>query len=208
MEATSCDHVVVHVDPSCPFAWITERWLSEVERAGEIELEVRLLSLAVVNEHREIDAWYRTFNDRAWGPARVMAAIVDAHDVDAGRRFYEAFGERFHVQSGTGDDVDRDAVAADALADIGLPASLADAAADPAWDDQLRSLTRTAIDAVGLDVGVPLVTIDGEIASGPVLSRIPRGDGAVALYRATRVLAAEPGFVRYERQRVEDLQVA
>ncbi len=208
MEATVRDQVIVHVDPSCPFAWITERWLGEVEAAGVIDLEVRLLSLAVVNEHREVDAWYRTFNDRAWGPARVMAAVVDAHGTVAGRRFYEAFGQRFHVRSNTADDVDRDVVATDALADVGLSLDLAAAATDVAWDDELRSITHASIEAVGLDVGVPLVTIGGAIASGPVLSRIPTGEAAVAVFRAAQVLAGEPGFVRLERQRVGELHVA
>ena len=198
----------MHVDPSCPFAWITSQWLAEVERAGEIDLEVRLLSLAVVNEHRELDSWYREFNDRAWGPARVMNAVDDAHGAAAARRFYEAFGERFHVQLETADCVDRDAVAAYALADAGLTDGLIAASRDSQWDDELRSLTRAALVAVGLDVGVPITVIDGIATAGPVLSEIPRGDAAVALFHATRTLSRHPGFVRLERQRIGALQVA
>src|SRR5690349_5747087 len=137
---------VLYVDPSCPFAWITERWMAEVEAQRPIALRVRLLSLAAVNEHRDLDDWYRGFNDAAWAPVRVMAAVVAEHGEDAGRRFYEAFGQRFHVGSGTADEVDRVAVAADALADAGLPAGLIGAAADEAWDEQLRALTRAALE--------------------------------------------------------------
>jgi predicted DsbA family dithiol-disulfide isomerase len=208
MEATSEPTVTVHVDPSCPFAWITSRWLAEVERHRPIDLHVRLLSLSVVNEDRELDEWYRGFNDAAWAPSRVMAAAVDAHGEAAGRRFYEAFGNRFHVELGTADDVDRVAVAADALADAGLDADLLAAATDARWDDTLRSITRAALDPVGLDVGVPVVTIDGISASGPVLSEIPRGDAAVALLDAVRTLAAQRGFVRFERRRDGALQTA
>jgi hypothetical protein len=208
MEDTSVPTVVVHVDPSCPFAWITSRWLAEVERQQPIDLHIRLLSLSVVNEHRQLDDWYRGFNDAAWAPARVMAAVVDAHGELAGRRFYEAFGTRFHVALGTADEVDRVAVAAAALAAADLPADLVDAAADDGWDDNLRAITRRALEPVGLDVGVPVVTVDGIAASGPVLSEIPRGDAAVALLDAVRTLAVQRGFVRFERRRDGELQTA
>lgn len=198
--------VIVHVDPSCPFAWITSRWLAEVEQRRPIDLHIRLLSLSVVNEHRQLDDWYRGFNDAVWAPARVMAAVVDDHGEAAGRRFYEAFGNRFHVELGTADEVDRVAVAADALADADLPADLLAAATDARRDETLRSITSDALGPVGLDVGVPVVTVDGISASGPVLSEIPRGDAAVALLHAVRTLAAQRGFVRFERQRVGELQ--
>ncbi len=208
MEDNNVPTVVVHVDPSCPFAWITSRWLAEVEGQRPIDLHIQLLSLSVVNEHRQLDDWYRGFNDAAWAPARVMAAVVDGHGELAGRRFYEAFGNRFHVELGTADEVDRVAVAAHALADADLPADLIDAATAARWDATLRTITRDALDPVGLDVGVPVVTVDGVSASGPVLSEIPRGDAAVALLDAVRTLAAQRGFVRFERQRVGELQTA
>ena len=208
MEEEVRDRVIVYVDPSCPFAWITSRWLAEVERLGAIDLEVRLLSLSVVNEQRQLDAWYREFNDHAWGPARVMAATLATHGRVAGRRFYEAFGETFHVALDTADDLDRDAISASALVDAGLPADLIAAATDATWDDTLRAITSAAIDSVGLDVGVPVVAINGTISSGPVLSSVPRNEQAVALYDAMRTLAYEPGFMRMERARCGELQTA
>lgn len=200
------DRVVVFVDPSCPFAWITYCWLTEVERASAIQLTVRLLSLAVVNEHRDLDDWYRTFNNHAWAPARVMAAITELHDDTLARAFYEAFGERFHVLHGTGDEVDRRAVAVDALADAGLSETIIYASDDGRRDERLRTTTKSTLDRLGLDVGVPLVEINEVIASGPVLTAIPGGQRAADLYQAVRVLTAEPGFVRLERPRIGDLQ--
>lgn len=208
MDATSFDQVVVHVDPSCPFAWITFRWLSEVECNGSIDLDVRLLSLSVVNEHRTLDDWYRNFNDKAWAPARVMAAVREHHGDAAARRFYETFGERFHVQFATGDNVERRAVAAEALVAAGLPDASMDAADDPRWDDELRTATKQTLDRVGLDVGVPVVEIDGVMMSGPVMTAIPKGPEAVAVYDAVRVLARRPGFTRLERRRIGALQTA
>ncbi|MBI5089981.1 MAG: disulfide bond formation protein DsbA [Actinobacteria bacterium] len=207
MEDRSRDAVTVHVDPSCPFAWITSRWLAEVERAGLIDLELRLLSLSVVNEHRAIDAWYQGFNYHAWAPARVMQAVDEAHGATAARRFYEAFGQRFHVERDTGDDADRVALAAVALHDTGLPATLIEAADDARRDDALRARTHAAVEAVGLDVGVPLTEIGGVTSWGPVLSVIPRGDDAVELYRAAQVIARQRGFIRFERPRLGALEV-
>jgi hypothetical protein len=199
---------VLFVDPCCPFAWITERWIAEVEpHRPDVEVEVRLLSLAVVNEHRDIDDWYRGFNDAAWAPARVMAAVVDAHGAAAGRRFYEAFGTRFHVELHTADDVHRVAVAGEALAAAGLPAELLGAADDESWDDRLRTMTREALAPVGLDVGVPVLHLDGVAASGPVLSAIPSGRDATDLFDAVVTMTRLPAFVRLERQRVGELLV-
>lgn len=202
------DAVTVHVDPSCPFAWITYRWLTEVERTTSLRLTVRLVSLAVVNEHRELDEWYRTFNDHAWAPARVMAAVAAEHGDDSARRFYEAFGAHFHVQHDTADDVDRRGVALRALADVDLPETVGAAADDERWDTRMRLETRSTLERVGLDVGVPLIEIDGHIASGPVLSAIPTGTAATDLYRAVRTLSAHLGFVRFERARHGDLRTS
>ncbi|MGH8421075.1 MAG: disulfide bond formation protein DsbA [Pseudomonas fluorescens] len=167
-----------------------------------------MASLSIVNERRDLDTWYRGFNDAAWAPARMMIAVVADHGDDAGRRLYEAFGARFHVGLNTADDVDRVAVAAAALADVGLPPTLIDAATDERWDDELRSVTLQALEPVGLDVGVPLLTIDGVAASGPVLSEIPRGEAALDLFDAVGTLAAQSSFIRFERRRQGDLHVA
>jgi mycothiol-dependent nitroreductase-like protein len=208
MEGIAKSATTIYVDPSCPFAWITYRWLAAVERHGAIELSVRLLSLSVVNEHRELDAWYRGFNDKAWGPARVMLAVTEQHGEDAARRFYDAFGSRFHVELDTGDDVDRNAIAADALADASLSPSLIDAATDSGHDEALRDATHRALEPVGLDVGVPVVVMNEISCAGPVFSKIPTDAEAVVIYQAFRTLASQPGFMRIERQRVGDLVTA
>ena len=208
MEDNSNPAATLFVDPSCPYAWITSRWLAEVERQRDINLQVRLLSLSVVNEHRQLDAWYRGFNDAAWAPARVMAAVSAGHGVDAGRRFYEAFGARFHVELGTADHADRVELCRDALTDAELPAEFFDAAQDATWDEQLRTITRHTLEQVGLDVGVPVLLLDGVASSGPVLASIPRDGDATELFDAVRTLTRLSGFVRYERQQQGPLLVA
>jgi hypothetical protein len=200
--------VILYVDPSCPFAWITSRWLGEVARRRVVDVELRLLSLSVVNEHREISTWYRGFNDAAWAPARVMLAVGQGLGHQAAQRFYDAFGERFHVGLDTADGADRVELAAAALADAHLPPGLIAAAHDVGLDDALRSLTRAALEPVGLDVGVPVLVLEGVAASGPVLSEVPRGEAATDLFDAVRVLVHQRGFMRFERQRVGALHAA
>ncbi len=199
--------VEVFVDPSCPFAWITEQWLTAVEQLELIDLKVRLLSLSVVNDGRDIDDWYRGFNDAAWGPARVMAAIELQAGNTAARRFYAAYGRHFHVELDTADEADRLEMSRTALERADLAASFIDAATDHQLDEVLRAWTRDALAPVGLDVGVPITVIDGVASSGPVLARIPRGQDAVDMLEAVVLLSRQSSFVKFERQRIGSLDV-
>jgi hypothetical protein len=193
--------VVIYVDPCCPFAWITSRWLDEVERHRPIALAVRLVSLSVINEDRDLDDWYREFNDKAWGPARVFAAVRANHGPAGARAFYDAFGHSFHVAG----DENLASVVPAALATCGLPASLALAADDSDWDAVLRSSTGEALAPVGIDVGTPVLHIDGTAVFGPVLSACPRGEEAVQLFDAVRTVLAQPAFSDIRRRRNDTL---
>jgi hypothetical protein len=136
-----------------------------------------------------------------------MAAVELNDGKAAGRRFYEAYGHHFHVELHTADDADRITMSTVALERAGLAASLIDAASDERLDERLRTWTREALDPVGLDVGVPVVVIDGVAASGPVLSQIPRGHDAEQLFDAIGTITRQPAFVRFERQRLGPLDV-
>lgn len=189
------------MDPCCPFAWITSRWLVEVERRRDLDVRFGLVSLSVVNEDRDLDDWYRAFNDGAWGPARVFAMVDAEYGPATARAFYDAFGRRFHVD---GDD-DLASVLPAALDDAGLPATSASAADDPRWDTALRASTRAALDPVGLDVGTPILHLDGTAAFGPVLTTCPRGTAATELFDAVRTMLAHPGFSELQRARSDTL---
>ena len=161
----------------------------------------RLVSSLVINEHRNLDDWYREFNDRAWGPARVFAAIEHQHGCDTARAFYTAFGRRFHVDR----NEDLDTVLPAALADADLSVDLAAAADDAGWDTVLRSSIIDALDPVGVEVGTPILHLDGTAVFGPVLTTCPRGDDAVGLFDSLRSMLATPGFSEVQRARAETL---
>ncbi len=159
------------------------------------------MSLSVINEDRVLEDWYREFNDRAWGPARVFAAVEAEHGSQDARAFYEAFGRRFHVEG----DEDLERVVPVALADAGLAPSLNSAVGDNRWDRVLRASTRDALEPVGVEVGTPVLHLDGTAVFGPVLSSCPRGDDAVALFDALRTMLATPGFSEIQRARSDTL---
>ncbi len=201
MESNHRTAVTLHVDPSCPFAWITSRWLAEVEAAGRAAVTYALVSLSVINDGRDIEDWYRDFNDRAWGPSRVAAAVEERHGAEGLRAFYEAFGTLHHVEG-------RRHEIAEALRQAGLEPGLAAAAEDSDWDERLRKLTELALAPVHEDVGTPVIHVGDAGFFGPVLSAIPRGDAAVELFDATITLARHPEFLEFKRGRPEELSTS
>ncbi|WP_084753320.1 disulfide bond formation protein DsbA [Micromonospora avicenniae] len=203
-DGTSASVVTTYVDPSCPFAWITSRWLMEVARMRPIELRFEVLSLAVINEHRDLEPWYREFNDRAWGPARVCAAVVAQHGAAALARLYPALGRRIHDQA----DKDFDTVIPAALAEAGLPVELADAAHRSDFDQEMRASTARAQQLVGEDLGTPTIAVDDVAFFGPVLTSIPRGEEALRVFDGVRLLAGCRAFSELKRARAEDLSFA
>jgi hypothetical protein len=186
-------------DPLCPFAWITSRWIGEVEDVRSIKTVWHVMSLSVLNEGRELDPGYREAMDKGWGPVRVIIAAKEQHGDQVVKPLYDAMGTLIHV----GGEKDFGIVISKALAECGLPADLADAATTDAFDPQLRSSHEEGISLVGQDVGTPVVAFNGTAFFGPVLTRIPRGEQAGQLWDATVTLASYPHFFEIKRSRTE-----
>ncbi|MEO7447294.1 MAG: DsbA family protein [Humibacillus sp.] len=186
-------------DPLCPWAWMTSRWLMEVERQRDITVTWSVMSLAVLNEGRDLDADYRETMDTAWGPVRVIVAAREQHGDEVVKKLYDAFGTRIHL----GQMSDFDAVISEGLAEVGLPAELAAVAHDDSQDAALRASHQRGIDLVGDEVGTPVISVDGVAFFGPVVTPAPKGQAALDLFDGCVLVAGTPGFFELKRTRTQ-----
>jgi 2-hydroxychromene-2-carboxylate isomerase len=188
-------------DPVCPWAWITSRWMLEVEKVRPVRADWRIMSLAYLNltqhDGKDLTQDYLERMGRAWGPVRVCAAAAAHSGLGILGPLYTAMGTRFHVEGRREDP----AVIPEALASAGLPASLADAAGSTEFDEQIKSSHHEAFDDVGLDVGTPVIRIRGKALFGPVITPAPRGEAAGRLWDGLVLVTEADGFFELKRTR-------
>lgn len=187
------------VDPLCPWAWITSRWLLEAASVRDLDVHFHVMSLAVLNEGHDLSEEYVELMRRAWGPVRVLIAAEQRYGNDTVEVLYSAMGQRYHV-AGEKDVV---ALVDNALADTGLDADLAQAAQATDNDDALRKSHLEGMEPVGLEVGTPVIHVGGTAIFGPVVTPAPRGEQAGRLFDGVLAVMSTPGFYELKRTRVE-----
>jgi hypothetical protein len=187
-------------DPSCPWAWMTSRWVDEVARYRDLDVTWKVMSLAVLNENNDVSESYKAFFPRALRYTRLVAAVKELHGQEFVKPLYDALGTRIHP----GGSKDPDTVIPEALAEVGLPTGLIRYSLTDEFDEPMRASHFDGINRVGQDVGTPVIAVNGVAFFGPVISPAPKGEDAVKLWDGTVAVASYPGFFEIKRTRTVD----
>ncbi|HJE51824.1 MAG TPA: DsbA family protein [Tessaracoccus flavescens] len=184
-------------DPTCPWAWMTSRWLLEVEKVRDVKVTFHVMSLSVLNEGRDLPADYRAHIDQAWLPARASLLVEERHGSDKLAEFYTELGTRFHP----GEEPKTLETVQAALEAVGADADIAEIAQTDANDENLRRSHHEGMDPVGDEVGTPVIRVNGMSLFGPVISPAPKGEEAGDLFDGFVKVTAYPGFFELKRTR-------
>jgi len=188
-------------DPACPWAWLTSRWMLEVEKVRPVRTRWHVMSLAYLNDGKDdLPEKYREMLAELWGPVRIVVAARRDHGDDVVLPLYTALGNRFHLEDAP---KTRETYVA-ALKEVGLPESLADAADDASLDDALKAEHHAGMDQVGEEVGTPVISVEGVAFFGPVISPAPKGEEAGRLWDGVRLVAGVDGFFELKRSRTRE----
>ncbi|MFC9970151.1 DsbA family protein [Spirillospora sp. NPDC127200] len=187
-------------DPLCPWAWITSRWILEVEKLRPIEVRWHVMSLSVLNEDKDVPEEYRRMIADGWGAVRVCIAAEQKYGPEVLGRLYTELGTRRHHEK---KPFER-ATFEEALTAAGLDPALAAAADSTDHDQALRASHNDGIERVGQEVGTPVIEVAGSAFFGPVVSPVPRGEAAAKLWDGVRAVAETDGFFELKRTRTRD----
>ena len=185
-------------DPLCPWAWLTSRWMLQVEKVRQVKTNWHVMSLAVLNEGKDgLSDDYKKLMEHAMGPVRVCIAAEQAKGPDVLLPLYTALGTRIHLEKRREDP----AIITESLEEAGLPPDLAAAATSTEFDEALRTSHHQGMDPVGYDVGTPVIHVSGVAFFGPVITPTPKGEAAGKLWDGVLLVAGTEGFFELKRSR-------
>lgn len=185
----------LYLDPVCPFSWVTARWLLDAADQTRTPVTLRQMSLAVLNEGKDLEGKQKRMMERSRRLGRLFAAVTGRHGQDAFARLYDALGSQIHAR---GDEITAAEVLA-LLADCGLDESLCEALEDSSLDDEVRRNHQASQDALGGSAGSPIIAVQGRGFHGPVLTHLPPHEDGVALLDAILVAVKSPEFATLQR---------
>ena len=194
------DSIEFWFDPSCPWAWMTSRWVDEVAEARNLPVSWNVMSLAVLNEDKDVSEAYRAFFPRALKYTRLVQAAQELHGQETVKALYDALGALIHP----GGKTNPDEVIPAALANVGLPPSFAAYADSDEFDAPMRLSHFEGINRVGQEVGTPIIAVNDVAFFGPVMSPAPTGQQALALWDGVVAAAGFDGFFELKRTRTRD----
>jgi 2-hydroxychromene-2-carboxylate isomerase len=184
-------------DPVCPWAWMTSRWILEVEKVRDISVQWNLFSLAHLNRDKELPEEYKSRLIRSWQSTRVIAAAQKENGSSITLPLYTAISSRIHLKK-----MDVGVVLfEDALTEVGLNPVLAQAMSDESLNAAIIESHDRGIALVGNDVGTPIISVGGAAFFGPVISPAPKGEEAGKLWDGVVGVASYPGFFEIKRSR-------
>jgi len=195
------ENVDLWVDPICPWAWITSRWLLEAADVRNFKVNFHVMSLSILNHGRDLSEKNVEVFAKAWGPVRVLIAAQERHGNEIIEPLYSAMGTRYHLRG----EKELDQMITNALSDVGLEADLAEAASSTEFDKALRVSHREGMDPVGYDVGTPVIHVGDVAFFGPVVTPAPKGEAAGKLFDGVMLVASTPGFYEIKRTRTDEL---
>ena len=188
-------------DPLCPWAWMASRWMLEVEKVRDVRTTFHVMSLAVLNSGRDVPDDYQKMMDlEAWIGVRASIAVEQKYGSEALRNFYTALGTRLHL----GEEPKTPETVRAALTEVGLDPAIADEAQTDMYDEALHASHHEGMDPVGMDVGTPVIRVNGMSMFGPVISPAPKGEAAGDLFDGFVKVTAYSGFFELKRTRTVD----
>ena len=184
-------------DPVCPWAWMTSRWILEVEKVRDISVQWNLFSLAHLNRDKELPEEYKSRLIRSWQSTRVIAAAQKENGSSITLPLYTAISSRIHLKK-----MDVGVLLfEEALTEVGLNPALAQAMSDESLNAAIIESHERGIALVGNDVGTPIISVGGTAFFGPVISPAPKGEEAGKLWDGVVGVASYPGFFEIKRSR-------